>query len=267
MKRLVLLLLAFSIVLLTGVCYAEISNIQIEVNGVNVIFVENDRVLHAIEEDGVVYVPIGAFLDAINIPYEQNGDKIILNISNQAVVESSKAEKQDSTDYFAQLPKEGQVMINGLIVWANVNTIPSSLKINKVCIDEIMHRYLLYITYDKGLERNQYDRIYVNSYGETSDVPDWTQDELKKADFDIRVLNNAYLQKCDDPAYSKLIFDMEGRKAIDKQILKIDSAETLLKRWIDGGKKSESDIAKQREKVKKEKEKLEELRKQYGIYD
>ena len=39
---------------------------------------------------------------------------------------------------------------------------------------------------------------------------------------------------------------------IKKQEGKVDSAATQLKRWIDGGKKSEADIQKQRDKVQKE---------------
>ena len=35
---------------------------------------------------------------------------------------------------------------------------------------------------------------------------------------------------------------------IEKQQGKVDSAETQLQRWIDGGKKSEADIQKQRDK-------------------
>ena len=46
---------------------------------------------------------------------------------------------------------------------------------------------------------------------------------------------------------------------IKKQEGKVDSAETQLKRWIDGGKKSEADIQKQRDKVQKEKDKLQAL--------
>ena len=46
---------------------------------------------------------------------------------------------------------------------------------------------------------------------------------------------------------------------IEKQQGKVDSAETQLKRWIDGGKKSEEDIQKQRDKVQKEKDKLQVL--------
>ena len=46
---------------------------------------------------------------------------------------------------------------------------------------------------------------------------------------------------------------------IDKQQGKVDSAQSQLDRWIAGGKKSEADITKQREKVEKEKEKLQEL--------
>lgn len=46
---------------------------------------------------------------------------------------------------------------------------------------------------------------------------------------------------------------------ITKQQGKVDSAETQLKRWIDGGKKSEADIQKQRDKVKKEQDKLDAL--------
>ena len=46
---------------------------------------------------------------------------------------------------------------------------------------------------------------------------------------------------------------------IEKQQGKVDSAATQLQRWIDGGKKSESDIQKQREKVQKEQDKLDEL--------
>ena len=46
---------------------------------------------------------------------------------------------------------------------------------------------------------------------------------------------------------------------IEKQQGKVDSAETQLKRWIDGGKKSEADIQKQKDKVQKEKDKLQAL--------
>ena len=43
---------------------------------------------------------------------------------------------------------------------------------------------------------------------------------------------------------------------IEKQQGKVESAETQLQRWIDGGKKSEAEIQKQRDKVQKEKDKL-----------
>ncbi|MBP5726428.1 MAG: hypothetical protein J6Y48_05070, partial [Clostridia bacterium] len=46
---------------------------------------------------------------------------------------------------------------------------------------------------------------------------------------------------------------------IAKQQGKVDSAQTQLQRWIDGGKKSEADIEKQRNKVAKEQEKLDAL--------
>ena len=267
MKRLVLLMLVFSLILLTSVCLADKSNIQIEVNGVNVNFVENDRVLHAIEENGVVYVPIGAFLDAINIPYEQKGYKIILSIKDQAAVESDSAEEQDSTDCFAQLSEDEQAMIGSLIIWANQNTSPSSLEIKKAFINEKMHRYLLYISYDDALKRTIESRIYI-SFGNAFIAPESYEDEeLKKLDTDIEVLNGAYLQKCNDSAYIEGIVDAEKQKAINKQVKKVEAAEIKLKRWIDGGIKTESDIEKQREKVKKEKDILEELRKQYGIYD
>lgn len=266
MKRIFVLLLSF-ILLLSNVCYAEKSNVQIEVNGVNIVLIDNDRVLHPIEEDGVVYVPIGAFLDAINIPYEQNGEKIIINITNQAVVESGSSEKQDTTDYFAQLPEDEQTMIGGLIVWANKNTTPSSLRIKKAFLNKSAYRYLLYISYNNILGRTLDSRIYV-SFGNAFIAPELYQDDdLKELDTDIEILNGAYLQKCDDSAFREGIIDAEGREIIDKQVKKVESAEVQLQRWIDGGKKSEADIQKQREKVQKEKDKLEELRKKYGIYD
>lgn len=46
---------------------------------------------------------------------------------------------------------------------------------------------------------------------------------------------------------------------IEKQRSKIESAETQLQRWVDGGKRSEEDLQKQREKVQKEKDKLDML--------
>ncbi len=46
---------------------------------------------------------------------------------------------------------------------------------------------------------------------------------------------------------------------IEKQQGKVDSAQTQLQRWIDGGKKSEDEIAKQRAKVEKEQAKLDTL--------
>ena len=46
---------------------------------------------------------------------------------------------------------------------------------------------------------------------------------------------------------------------IEKQQGKVTSAETQLQRWIDGGKKSESDIQKQKDKVQKEQDKLQAL--------
>ncbi len=46
---------------------------------------------------------------------------------------------------------------------------------------------------------------------------------------------------------------------IVKQQEKVDSAATQLQRWIDGGKKSEKDIEKQKAKVEKEQAKLDEL--------
>ena len=46
---------------------------------------------------------------------------------------------------------------------------------------------------------------------------------------------------------------------IEKQQSKVTSAETQLQRWIDGGKKSEDDIKKQRDKVAKEQAKLDAL--------
>ncbi len=46
---------------------------------------------------------------------------------------------------------------------------------------------------------------------------------------------------------------------IEKQQGKVDSAASQLQRWIDGGKKSEADIQKQRDKVQKEQDKLDEL--------
>ena len=46
---------------------------------------------------------------------------------------------------------------------------------------------------------------------------------------------------------------------IEKQQGKVDSAQTQLQRWIDGGKKSEADIEKQRNKVQKEQDKLDAL--------
>ena len=46
---------------------------------------------------------------------------------------------------------------------------------------------------------------------------------------------------------------------IEKQQGKVDSAQTQLQRWIDGGKKSEEDIQKQRDKVAKEQAKLDAL--------
>ena len=46
---------------------------------------------------------------------------------------------------------------------------------------------------------------------------------------------------------------------IEKQQGKVDSAATQLQRWIDGGKKSEADIEKQKAKVQKEQDKLDAL--------
>ena len=46
---------------------------------------------------------------------------------------------------------------------------------------------------------------------------------------------------------------------IEKQQGKVDSAATQLQRWIDGGKKTEEEIQKQRDKVTKEQEKLDAL--------
>ena len=46
---------------------------------------------------------------------------------------------------------------------------------------------------------------------------------------------------------------------IEKQQGKVDSAKTQLQRWIDGGKKTEEEIQKQRDKVQKEQDKLDAL--------
>ena len=46
---------------------------------------------------------------------------------------------------------------------------------------------------------------------------------------------------------------------IEKQQGKVDSAATQLQRWIDGGKKTEAEIQKQRDKVQKEQDKLDAL--------
>ena len=46
---------------------------------------------------------------------------------------------------------------------------------------------------------------------------------------------------------------------IEKQQGKVESAQTQLQRWIDGGKKSEAEIQKQRDKVQKEQDKLDAL--------
>ena len=49
------------------------------------------------------------------------------------------------------------------------------------------------------------------------------------------------------------------KEEIERQKVKVESAETQLQRWIAGGKKSETDIAKLKDKVQREKEKLQEL--------
>ncbi len=56
-------------------------------------------------------------------------------------------------------------------------------------------------------------------------------------------------------------YDAAGalQPAIDKQQSNVNSAQKQLERWIEGGKKSESDIQKQRDKVDKEQAKLDEL--------
>ena len=51
----------------------------------------------------------------------------------------------------------------------------------------------------------------------------------------------------------------ENTGEIEKQQGKVDSAQTQPQRWIDGGKKSEADIQKQRDKVQKEQDKLDAL--------
>ena len=53
-----------------------------------------------------------------------------------------------------------------------------------------------------------------------------------------------------DEVYSDLYEEIKKKEG------KVNSAETQLKRWIDGGKKSEADISKQREKVQSLKEEL-----------
>ena len=48
---------------------ADSSEVKIIVNGVTLVMADNDKVIKPIEEDGILYVPLAAFLDAMNISY------------------------------------------------------------------------------------------------------------------------------------------------------------------------------------------------------
>ena len=93
MKRLFAFFLMLCLLCISTVVFASDADIKILVNGVSLTLVDNDKVVKPIEVDGIVYVPLAAFLDALNIPYNESNGTYIITYGNiqQATPEPTAA--------------------------------------------------------------------------------------------------------------------------------------------------------------------------------
>ena len=313
-KRLALIILGG--ILLCGFCHAgaEISNTQVIINGVNVYLVDHGRVIPPIAQDGIVYVPLTAFLDALNIPYTVNGNAVIITSDSSysgggsgggssgwgssgggtsgggtsgwgtsggssgsgsggdTFIEGSGSDgaygiSQGRKDPYTLLSSEEQFLVDASSAWAHLQKGLTRLTIHSITKSPSRSCYVVSLSYqtDDGALTNDMHYVYTG-YGYSYQKVD-TEESFQKTGFQIESINLAFLQKYGDTNYMNGLTQLVHQTEINRQKYKAESAASKLRRYIESGRKSQSEIDKQRDKSRKETEKLNDLMKQYGIYD
>ena len=275
MKKVLCILLM--VTFLIGISSAEESGTKIEINGINVIFVDGDRILRPIEKDGVLYVPAEAFLDVMKIQHSSDGDVLSVYVdvpsakaAGKPAAETAAIATEQSAEaaakpenYYELLSDDEKELVNNIILWTQLNMF-SVVDIQNVYISGDSE-----VVVTLALDDTQGFRVEHSFFSEESGQglkytkPSWTPENATEAGYNTELLNKAYQEKYNEPGYAA---KLAGKYAINQQLIRIQNEEAKLGRWKEAGT-HEKDYEKQEQKIENEKQKLEELRKKYNIYE
>ena len=208
MKKLIAILLALCT--LFGCCCAEESSQKIIMNGVNVIMLDGDKIIKPIEENGVLYVPLTAFLDAINMEYTVTVDGIIITSTAPMTPAQPQTQVQaqppveEKPDYYAQLSDSEKNFLDNFLQGVGAFKNPSSVRIVSVYDHQTGPGILFFteVSAQNGFGGNSVD-LYLCFAGFIAEVVDeeefWTKRVV--GDYDITLLNKALQQEMEKLGY------------------------------------------------------------------
>lgn len=208
MKKFIAMLLALCI--LCSFACAEESDKKIIMNGVNVVMIQDDKIIKPIEENGMLYVPLEAFLKAINMEYVQTGDSFIITSVAPMTPGTSQPQAQpqpqteEPEDYYAQLSDAEKKFMDNFLKGVGAFKNPSSVRIVSVYDHKTSPGILFFtqVSAQNGFGGNSVE-LYLCFAGFIAEVVD--EEEYWKnrvaADYDIQLLNKALKQKMAEDGY------------------------------------------------------------------
>ena len=207
MKKLTGILLALILclsILVSAVADDNASAYKININGVNVVFTDGKTVLEPVENDGVLYVPLEAFLKTLGIDYKVNGNEFTITtaVTKEEPTDTPKptATPKPKTAV-QQLSSAESKFLNMFIKNLELFENPASITIDEVW--EIDSGYYADVTsQERG--RMSSSLYYIASFGigEKKFRHEFTV-PVRKVSFNYSLLNKALAEKLKSLGYIK----------------------------------------------------------------
>lgn len=205
MKKLTGILLTFILcfsILMNAVADDNASPYKITINGINVVFTDGKTVLEPVENDGVLYVPLEAFLKTLNLDYNVEGKEFIIST---ATAEETPTPTPKPTytpkpqTAYEQLSRDEKKFVDALLNCSKIFYNPGSITINKVW-NAIMSSgsdncYYIMVTCQEADGRFR-DALYLiaGDWGDGAEEYKINTD-VTETRFDYTKINNAYNEK------------------------------------------------------------------------
>ena len=196
-----LLILLMSFECLTAFA-AEPSDVKSIVNGVTVVLVEKDRVVKPIQEDGVLYIPLVAFLDALGIPFTQSEGTISISLSDTRNTTPAPTPTKTPTPY-ELLSGEERTFMETFLIHVSKFYDPSSVSFVEIYKGAGSHKYGFYVKVSAAnkLGGKVFNWYFVNSSSFDGYKYAPSSGEYTASNFDISKMNKALKYKLEDMGY------------------------------------------------------------------